>query len=87
MTRGPRPLELGKWRTGEEWLRLQEMTQRINPTKQGYRQNSVPATGVIWSTVWFAIAPGKRQGGPYGGIVYGYDLRLGYANCQVDGFK
>ena len=42
---------VGRWRTGEDWLRRQEMTQRINPLKQGYRQILVPATGVFWSTI------------------------------------
>ena len=46
---------VGRWRTGEDWLRRQEMTQRINPLKQGYRQILVPATGVFWSTVWSTI--------------------------------
>ena len=34
------------WCPGEDWLRLQEMTKRINPTKQGYCLIKVPATGV-----------------------------------------
>ena len=58
------------------------MTQRINPTKQGYRQNSVPATGLIWSTVWSTIAPPVPR--PlYPGIVYKPDLRLGFGNRQL----
>ena len=40
------------------WFRLQEMTKRINPTKQGYCLIKVPATGVFWSTVWSTKAWG-----------------------------
>ena len=37
------------------WLRQQEVTQHIHPTKQGYRVISVPATGLFWSTIWSTL--------------------------------
>ena len=42
----------GRW-----WFLRKETTQHINPTKQGYCLIMVPATGVIWSTVWSTIRP------------------------------
>ena len=42
------------------------MTQRINPTKQGYRLILVPATGVKWSTVWSTVLPQTSATHPLG---------------------
>jgi len=76
---------VGKWRTGEDWLRRQEMTQRINPLKQGYRQILVPATGVFWSTVWSTIRTLASAIPPYWVTVYVPDPRLGFLECQFRG--
>ena len=43
----------------------------------------VPATGVIWSTVWSTIRPPTSATPLYPGIVYGPDLRLGYKNSKL----
>ena len=48
----------GRW-----WFLRKETTQHINPTKQGYCLIMVPATGVIWSTVWSTIARGASAYG------------------------
>ena len=53
------------------------MTQRINPTKQGYRLILVPATGVKWSTVWSTVLPQTTATPPPRNAVYEPDLRLG----------
>jgi hypothetical protein len=72
-----------KWRTREDWFLRQETTQRINPTKQGYCLIIVPATGVIWSTVWSTIRPPASATPLYPGIVYEPDPRLGCDNRQL----
>ena len=69
---------VGRWRTGEDWLRRQEMTQRINPLKQGYRQILVPATGVFWSTVWSTIRTPASAVHPYWVTMYVPAPRLGF---------
>ena len=52
------------------------MTQRINPTKQGYRLILVPATGVKWSTVWSTVLPQTTATPPPRDAVYDPALRL-----------
>ena len=75
------------WCPEEDWLRLQAPTLSINLTEQGYCLILVPATGVIWSTVWSTIAEGASGRPPYGGIVHKPDLRSGFNNRQVDSFN
>ena len=78
---------VGRWRTGEDWLRRQEMTQRINPLKQGYRQILVPATGVFWSTVWSTIRTLASAIPPYWVTLHMPDPRLGFWECQFRGMR
>jgi len=69
----------GRW-----WFLRQETTQRINPTKQGYCLIIVPATGVIWSTVWSTIRiPPASATPPPRDTVHEPDLRLGFDNRQL----
>ena len=45
--------------------------------------------GNLWSTIWSTLTAwhgGASAMPPYRGIVYAPDLRLGAANCQLDGF-
>jgi hypothetical protein len=58
----------------------------INPTKQGYCLIMVPATGVIWSTVWSTIRTPASATPPPRDTVHEPDLRFGFDNRQVDGF-
>ena len=64
------------------WLRQQEVTQHIHPTKQGYRVISVPATGLFWSTIWSTLVGASARGG-MGVTVFRPDPRLGIQNCQA----
>ena len=47
----------------------------------------VPATGVFWSTFWSTVLTGACATPPPRDAVYSPDLRLGFDNCQVDGFE
>ena len=71
------------WCPGEDWLRRQEMTQRINPLKQGYCLINVPATGVFWSTVWSTIRTLASASTPPMVTVHKPDPRLGFEYRQL----
>ena len=70
------------WCPEEGWLRQWAPMLSINLTKQGYRLILVPATGVIWSTVWSTIAEGASGMPPHRDTVHEPDLRLGFEYRQ-----
>ena len=75
---------------GEDSKPQHEMTQRINPTKQGYCLIKVPATGVFWSTVWSTIRTLASATPPPRVTIYVPDPRLGFwrvnfAECVLKG--
>ena len=63
------------------WLRQQEVTQHIHPTKQGYRVISVPATGLFWSTIWSTLVGASARGG-YGGYRIQARPKIGYSKLS-----
>ena len=63
------------------WLRKQEVTQHIHPTKQGYRVISVPATGLFWSTIWSTLVGASDRGG-YGGYRIQARPKIGHSKLS-----